>query len=104
MIVVDLEASGIDWNRCGILEIGTKETFFQEYRINNEDMILDNPKSRKMSEFCGLKDNSETHNALTDAELEAECFSRLAFGKNLLKEYSEFPVPQHLIKNNSDEI
>jgi len=59
-------------------------------------------------EFCSLKDEriqlKETtivkqgspHNALEDAKLEAECFSRLVYGKNLLPEFKEFPIPDYL--------
>jgi len=36
------------------------------------------------------------HNALEDAKIEAECFSRLVFGKNLISEFEEFPIPDFL--------
>lgn len=65
----------------------------------------------KILEFCGLeddrkkvKDNLEVskegkpHNALEDAKLTAECFSRLVHGKNLLDEFKEFPIPDYLKK------
>ena len=44
-------------------------------------------------EFCGMKDNRGAHNALEDAKLGAECFSRLVYGKNLLTEYSQYKIP-----------
>ena len=61
----------------------------------------------KILEFCGIPDQrikfdnqtlvkeGKTHNALEDAKLEAECFSRLLTGKNLLPEFKKFPVPEH---------
>ncbi len=48
--------------------------------------------------FCGLEDNRTTHNALEDAKLTAECFSRLIYGKNLFPEYSKFEIPKELRK------
>ena len=48
--------------------------------------------------FCGMQDNRRAHNALEDAKLTAECFSRLIYGKNLLKEYSQYKIPAHLAK------
>ena len=62
-------------------------------------------------EFCGLKDkrmamsNGEVikegkpHDALEDSKLEAECFSRLVYGKNLLPEFKKDPVPEYLEQN-----
>ena len=64
----------------------------------------------KVLEFCGLVDNrmelsgtkvvkkGTPHNALEDCKLEAEAFSRLIFGKNLLPEFKEFEIPDYLIK------
>lgn len=58
--------------------------------------------------FCGLEDNrrhvkegqivkeGKPHNALEDSKMSAECFSRLMYGKNLLEEFKEFPVPDYL--------
>lgn len=46
--------------------------------------------------FCGLKDERGFHNALEDAKLTAECFSRLMLGKNLIREYKDFPIPECL--------
>lgn len=62
-------------------------------------------------EFCGIKDErrridrkgvlvkeGKPHNALEDAKLEAEAFSRLVYGKNLLPEFSKFKIPEYLLK------
>jgi DNA polymerase III epsilon subunit-like protein len=60
--------------------------------------------------FCGLPDeriivkgesverNGAPHNALDDCKLTGECFFRLMYGKNFFKEYSQYPVPNYLIK------
>ncbi len=65
----------------------------------------------KVLEFCGMKDNrmnldekdevekeGTPHNALEDAKLTAECFSRLINGKNLFPEYSKYEIPEELKK------
>lgn len=62
----------------------------------------------KVIEFCGMKDTriqmkdgkvvqeGTAHNGLDDAKLEAECLSRILYGKNLFREYSHFSVPDYL--------
>ncbi len=62
----------------------------------------------KVLEFCGISDKriqikdgevikeGSSHNALEDAKLEAECFSRIVYGKNLFKEFEKFPLPDYL--------
>lgn len=64
----------------------------------------------KVIEFCGMKDNriqlkdkeivkeGKPHNALEDAKLEAECFSRIVYGRILFSEFKKFPVPDYLKK------
>ena len=51
-----------------------------------------------MLTFCGMQDNRQAHNALEDCKLEAECFSRIVHGKNLFKEFEQFPIPDYLKK------
>jgi DNA polymerase III epsilon subunit-like protein len=46
--------------------------------------------------FVGLPSNPKPHNALRDVYLEAECFSRIIHGKNLLPEFEVFGIPAHL--------
>ena len=46
--------------------------------------------------FCGIPDKRGFHNALEDAKLTAECFSRILQGKTLLKEYEKFSIPEYL--------
>jgi hypothetical protein len=50
--------------------------------------------------FVGIDSvkKDRVHNALEDCKFVAEAFSRLVYGKNLLKEYSEFKIPNYLIK------
>ncbi len=63
---------------------------------------------KSILEFCGLPDKriqivdgevvqeGNPHNALEDAKLTAECFSRIIKGENLFEEYSQYPVPDYL--------
>ncbi len=46
--------------------------------------------------YVGLPDEPKPHNALTGAKMEAEAFSRLLSGKNLLIEFSHHPIPTYL--------
>lgn len=48
--------------------------------------------------YCGLPNEPNPHNGLTGAKLESEALSRLIYGKNLLKEYKEFKIPDYLGK------
>lgn len=43
--------------------------------------------------YCGIPEEPQPHNALTGALWHAEAISRLVYGKNLLPEYKEFPIP-----------
>lgn len=53
---------------------------------------------RNTLELVGMKDPRKAHNALEDAKLTAECFSRIVYGKKLIKEYFEFKLPEYLEK------
>lgn len=46
--------------------------------------------------YVGLPKEADPHNALTGAKWEAEAFSRLFYGKNLLPEFAEVPIPEYL--------
>ncbi len=60
--------------------------------------------------LCGLPDNrmsidngivikeGKPHNALEDAKLTAECFSRLVYCRTLLEEYSKYKIPEELAR------
>lgn len=43
--------------------------------------------------YCGLPAEPDPHNALTGAMCHGEVASRLLYGKNLLPEFAEFPIP-----------
>lgn len=64
---------------------------------------------RHVMEFCGLEDKRITlydnkithegkpHDAMEDAKIHAECFSRLVLGKNFASDFKDFPVPDYLL-------
>jgi DNA polymerase III epsilon subunit-like protein len=43
--------------------------------------------------YCGIPSEPEPHNALTGALCHAEVISRLLYGKKLLPEFDQFPIP-----------
>ena len=57
----------------------------------HSDLSLD-----KVAEYAGLTREPRPHNALNGAKFEAEAFSRIIYGKNLLSEFEEFEVPKYL--------
>jgi DNA polymerase III epsilon subunit-like protein len=85
--------------------------FLKYYELNNK-LPFEEGKSTfnlsKVLEFCGIEDKrirlKETevvkegnpHNGLEDAKLEAECLSRILYGKGLLPEFESFEVPEYL--------
>jgi DNA polymerase III epsilon subunit-like protein len=46
--------------------------------------------------YVGIPDEPEPHNALTGALSHAEVLSRLFYGRGLLPEFAQFPVPETL--------
>ncbi len=43
--------------------------------------------------YCGIPEEPHPHNALTGAKCHAEVASRLLYGKGLLPEFSQYPLP-----------
>ena len=50
----------------------------------------------KIMQYVGLQPEPKPHNALTGAKYEAEAFSRLLSGGNLLPEFADFEIPDYL--------
>lgn len=63
------------------------------YKKDTSALSLD-----KILNYVGLPDEPKPHNALTGAKVEAEAFSRILYGKNLLEEFSQFEIPEHFLK------
>lgn len=84
------------------------------FELNNKFRTNDHNSEMNLTsvlELCGMPDNrinfdqegevvheGNPHNALEDAKLTAECFSRIIEGKNLFPEYSKFEMPEELRK------
>lgn len=47
-------------------------------------------------EYVGVPTKRKNHNALEDARLEAEAFSRFLYGRSLFSEYADLPIPSDL--------
>jgi DNA polymerase III epsilon subunit-like protein len=43
--------------------------------------------------YVGIPEEPKPHNGLTGAKVEAEALSRMLYGKNLLPEFSQYPIP-----------
>ena len=53
--------------------------------------------SHFICQYVGLPNEVDPHNALTGAKWEAEAFSRLFYGKNLLPEFEGDAIPAYLL-------
>ena len=62
---------------------------------NRTNLITDD-----ILDYVGLPAEPKPHNALTGAKMEAEAFSRLIYGKPLLKEFEECPIPSYLLSHS----
>lgn len=49
--------------------------------------------SKAVLNYCGLPEESKPHNALLGAKWHGEIVSRIAYTKNILSEFSNFPIP-----------
>jgi len=62
---------------------------------------LDNNRTAINSSFVqnyvGIPEEPKPHNALNGAKVSGEAISRLLYGKNLLPEFKDFPVPEYLL-------
>jgi hypothetical protein len=84
------------------------------YEVKNQYLLrergLSDMNLKNILNFCGIpdkrrqmgrgevKEEGTDHNALEDCKLEAECFSRLVYGKNLFPEYAKFKIPGELTR------
>jgi DNA polymerase III epsilon subunit-like protein len=48
--------------------------------------------------YVGLPEEPKPHHALTGTKMEAEAFSRLIYGRSLLSEFKNYPLPDYLLK------
>ncbi len=75
------------------------------FELNGEFLTMRDASEMRLGnilKLAGMIDTRKDHNALEDAKLSAECFSRIVYGKNLLEEYSQVRVPKYL-KQDEEE-
>lgn len=58
-----------------------------QHKNDRADLSLDT-----ILKYVGLPEEPKPHHGLTGAKMEAEAFSRILYGKNLLQEYSKYPI------------
>lgn len=49
--------------------------------------------------YVGIPEEPRPHNGLVGAKVEAEALSRILYGKNLLPEFAQYPVPDIFLPN-----
>jgi len=95
------EREGIKWD-FAYRTVDLHSLCFAHYLSREVDPPMKNKHtgvtSDKTYEHVGLPDEPKPHNALTGAKMEAEAFSRLIKGKNLLEEYESYVLPEYLKK------
>jgi len=50
--------------------------------------------------YVGIPEEPKPHNGLTGAKVEAEALSRILYGKNLLPEFAQYPIPDIFIQSS----
>jgi len=79
----------------------TQAKYFQ---LNGEFLLKQDSSEMGLGntlKLVGMSDPRKAHNALEDAKLTAECFSRIVYGKSLLEEYFQFKIPKYLLQEES---
>lgn len=91
----------IDWD-LGHRILDLHSVVYAHLMARGETVPTDKNMSAVNSDFIckyvGLPKEADPHNALTGAKWEAEAFSRLFYGKNLLPEFADVAMPDYLIK------
>jgi DNA polymerase III epsilon subunit-like protein len=75
------------------------------FELNGEFLMMNNTSEMRLGnilKLAGMIDTREKHNALEDARLSAECFSRIVYGKSLFAEYFDIKVPRYLRPEEAD--
>lgn len=100
MLNAAFQRNEIDWD-LGHRILDLHSVVYAHMMANNKEIPVANNMSAVNShyicEYVGLPNEVDPHNALTGAKWEAEAFSRLFYGKNLLEEFVKYPVPAHLL-------
>lgn len=99
MLNAAFQRNEIDWD-LGHRILDLHSVVYAHLMSRGETIPTDKNMSAVNSEFIcsyvGLPKEAEPHIALTGAKWEAEAFSRLFYGKNLLPEFEQHPIPEYL--------
>lgn len=95
-----LRSSALKYNLKWTLGYSAIDLYTAVY-LNYKKKGISPPKLRSNDcfNYTGLPNEPNPHNALTGAKIEAEAFYRLIYGKQLLEEFKQYPVPEYLLKN-----
>jgi DNA polymerase III epsilon subunit-like protein len=92
------ERCGIEW-RFGSRTVDLHAVAYAHQLKRGFTPALKNGKSDQNLDktlcYVGLPEEPKPHNGLVGAKMEAEAFSRLIYGKSLLKEFEKFPIPDY---------
>lgn len=76
----------LDLNSMAYMDM-TKRGLPIQHKNNRADLSLDT-----ILKYVGLPEEPKPHHGLMGAKLEAEAFSRILYGKNLLPEFAQYPI------------
>lgn len=76
----------LDLNSMAYMDM-VRRGFPVQHKNDRADLSLDT-----ILEYVGLPKEPRPHHGLNGAKYEAEAFSRLLYGKNLLPEFAQFPI------------
>ena len=92
--------------RCGVGWLISHRTIdlhslaYESYLKRGLDLPVKNERidlnADRIFNYVGLPTEPKPHRALVGAKMEAEAFSRLIYGKLLLKDFESLPVPDYL--------
>ena len=89
-----IERSGLKWE-FGYRTVDLHSLCYANY-LKRGEALPAKLNTDKTLNYVGLPDEPKPHNALTGAKMEAEAFSRLIYGKVLLKEFEKYRIPDYL--------
>lgn len=61
------------------------------------DMKISILNTNRIYSILGMPSEPNPHNALTGAIMETEAFYRLIYGKNIIEDFKDYPVPENLL-------
>jgi len=101
MLNAGMKRNDIKWD-LGHRIVDLHSVVYTHMMARGVEIPTENNMSSLNSEFIcaysGIPKEADPHIALTGAKWEAEAFSRLFYGKNLLPEFASDTIPEYLIR------